>query len=197
VQVILELIITEVYLPLHFNQVIGVFYQVIMSHNDDKSLIFGYALLHYCPLHWAWCVHNVSTLVPKQHLQPHVLFKINIEWMWVQLVIKWGHCNCEYSRSLGNDLDNSYHGCVGAFMLWEIWPLKTVESGTWWSTFKQYWQVMNSYGWSMVAEHKAHDHQWEMNFHCSNGLWVNQAPTQLSFEGGEALYEYLFNVKPK
>jgi len=131
--------------------------------DKSASLIFGYTLLHYYPLHWAWCVHNVSTLVPKQHLQPHVLFKINIEWMWFQLVMKWGHCNCGYSRSLGNDLDNSYHGCVGAFMLWEIWPLKTEPDGQHLSSIGRWWTLMV-------------DRWWQNTKHMTiNGGWISTA----------------------
>jgi hypothetical protein len=85
--VILELIMTsqkkkEVYLLLYeegLKQVVGIFYQVIMSHNDDNGLILGYTLLHHLSAHWARRVHHVSTLVPKQHLQPHVSTEINIE----------------------------------------------------------------------------------------------------------------------
>jgi hypothetical protein len=38
------------YLPLGeegLKRVVNVFYQIIMSHNDDNGLIFGYALLHH------------------------------------------------------------------------------------------------------------------------------------------------------
>jgi hypothetical protein len=65
------------------NRIVSVCYQVIMSHNDDDNLIFGYALVHHLSPHWARHMHHVSTLVLKQHLQL-VFFKTNIVRKWLK-----------------------------------------------------------------------------------------------------------------
>jgi hypothetical protein len=90
-------------------------------------------------------MQNLSTLVPKQHLQTSVFWRIDVErqrlkalplvdavyklsfdryWVGVSVI---GIYVCHW----GNDLDNTYHSCASTLVLWQIRPLETVEGGTW------------------------------------------------------------------
>ncbi len=90
-------------------------------------------------------MQNLSTFVPKQHFQRSVFWRIDVERQrlkalplvdavyklsfdryWVGVIVI-GIYVCHW----GSDLDNTYYGCAGTLVLWQIRPLETAEGGTW------------------------------------------------------------------